>query len=77
MLDQKLKKNSTVRVTLENQQVLAGRLLACDEVMNALMEETVEFKWNKKIKKWQKRKLGFCVIRGASVTSVSIERESA
>jgi len=75
MVKRKIKIHSFVRISLENQQILAGRLIACDDVMNALVEEAMEFKWNHRAQKWQKRHLGFCMIRGSSVSSVSIEDE--
>jgi small nuclear ribonucleoprotein (snRNP)-like protein len=72
MLIGRIKKNSFVRVTMQNQQILAGQLVACDEVMNVLLENTVEFKWNQRTRNWQKRQLGLCIIRGSSVSSISL-----
>lgn len=72
-VNRRIKKHANVRITLENQQILVGRLLACDEVMNTLVENTTEFKWSRVKRKWQRRPLGFCIIRGSSISYLSLE----
>mmetsp|Transcript_19104 Transcript_19104/g.38964 ORF Transcript_19104/g.38964 Transcript_19104/m.38964 type:complete len:90 (+) Transcript_19104:440-709(+) len=68
-----IKKNSQVRILLEDQRVIEGQLVACDFHMNTLVKNSMEFKKTQKTHKWQKRILGLCIIRGDSITSISLE----
>ena len=68
-----IRQNSHVRILLEDQRVIVGTLLACDPHMNTLVTSSIEFKKNFKKKQWQKRILGLCMIRGNSITSISLD----
>ncbi len=63
--------NKRVRIIFQDNRIIEGLLLACDFHMNTIIYKSVEYRLSKESKKWEKRKVGICIIRGNSIATIS------
>jgi small nuclear ribonucleoprotein (snRNP)-like protein len=63
--------NKRVRIIFQDNRIIEGLLLACDFHMNTIISKSVEYRLSKESKKWEKRKVGICIIRGNSIATIS------
>jgi small nuclear ribonucleoprotein (snRNP)-like protein len=60
------------RVLFQDSRMIEGFILKCDLYMNTVVSNSYEYRLNKNTNKWEKRKLGLCVIRGNSVVTITL-----
>eukprot|EP00871_Galdieria_phlegrea_P003783 jgi/Galph1/4405/GphlegSOOS_G3059.1 len=65
--------NYRLRVSLDDQRVIVGQLLAFDKHLNLVLNDCEEFRKLKKQDKEEKRALGLVLLRGESVISLTVE----
>ncbi|GJQ08688.1 hypothetical protein GpartN1_g1526.t1 [Galdieria partita] len=65
--------NYRLRVSLDDQRVIVGQLLAFDKHLNLVLNDCEEFRKLKKQDKEEKRALGLVLLRGESVISMTVE----
>lgn len=70
--------NCKIRVTISDTRDLLGHFMAFDKFMNLIIADTVEYrrvggKGKNKEEKIQKRNLGFILLRGETIVSLSVE----
>lgn len=65
--------NCRLRVSLDDQRVIVGQLLAFDKHLNLVLNDCEEFRKLKKQDKEEKRALGLVLLRGESVISMTVE----
>ncbi|KAI1085574.1 Sm-like ribonucleoprotein [Whalleya microplaca] len=72
--------NYRMRITLQDSRQLSGQLLAFDRHMNLVLADTDEFRQIKRkqnnqqtVLQQEKRTLGFIIVRGAQIVSLSVE----
>ena len=65
------RKFKRVRIIFQDNRIIEGLLLACDFHMNTIISKSVEYRLSKESKKWEKRKVGICIIRGNSIATIS------
>ena len=63
--------NKRVHIIFQDNRIIEGLLLACDFHMNTIISKSVEYRLSKESKKWEKRKVGICIIRGNSIATIS------
>jgi small nuclear ribonucleoprotein (snRNP)-like protein len=69
---QKSHSSKKVRVVLQDRRIIEGSVLKCDLYMNTIISKSLEFRLNNISHKWEKRKIGLCVIRGNSISTISL-----
>jgi len=72
MIEKNPIKRTCVKLTLDDSKVLTGELIGVDRHMNIVLKHAKEFR-NVSINQWEMRRLGFCFIRGDSITSWSFD----
>ncbi|EME31597.1 Small nuclear ribonucleoprotein-associated protein B' [Galdieria sulphuraria] len=65
--------NYRLRVSLDDQRVIVGQLLAFDKHLNLVLNDCEEFRKLKKQDKEEKRALGLVLLRGESVITMTVE----
>ena len=60
------------RILFQDFRMIEGFILKCDLYMNTIVSKSIEYRLNKNTNKWEKRKLGLCVIRGNSVVTITL-----
>jgi small nuclear ribonucleoprotein (snRNP)-like protein len=60
------------RIVFQDNKLIEGVIVKCDFHMNTIVKHSVEYRLNKKSKKWEKRDVGLCVIRGCSISTISL-----
>lgn len=68
----RLYKFKKARIVFKDNRILEGLILKCDFHMNIIISSSVEYRLNMKNKKWKKRSIGFCVIRGNYISTISV-----
>lgn len=63
--------NKRVRIIFQDNRIIEGIILTCDFHMNTIISKSVEYRLSKESKKWEKRKVGICIIRGNSIATIS------
>ena len=69
---QTLHSSKKVRVVLQDKRIIEGLVLKCDLYMNTIISKSLEFRLNKISHKWEKRNIGLCIIRGNSISTISL-----
>ncbi|ELQ76243.1 U1 snRNP component [Trachipleistophora hominis] len=65
-----------VKVELEDKRSFTGNLLAVDEFLNIVLNETVEQRKYKNKKGYEIRNLGLCIFRGSKVIGIKTVGDS-
>lgn len=67
-----ISKLKRVRIIFQDNRIIEGIILTCDFHMNTIISKSVEYRLSKKSKKWEKRNVGICIIRGNSIATISL-----
>ena len=65
-------KPKKARIVFQDSRILEGYILKCDFHMNTLISNSIEYRLNSQDNKWKKRNIGLCVIRGNSISTISV-----
>ena len=68
----KFTKFKKVRIMFQDNRMIEGIILTCDSHMNTVISKSVEYRISYISKKWEKRKLGVCVLRGNTIATISL-----
>lgn len=60
------------RIVFQDNKIIEGFVVKCDIHMNTIIKQSIEYRLNKKSKKWEKRDIGLCVVRGCSISTISL-----
>lgn len=69
---EKITKFKKVRIMFQDNRIIEGVILTCDSHMNTIVSKSVEYRISFSSKKWEKRKLGVCIIRGNNIATISL-----
>ena len=65
-------KSKKARISFQDSKMVEGYILKCDQNMNTIVSKSIEYRLNRRSNKWEKRKIGLCVIRGNSIATISL-----
>ena len=65
-------KSKKARIILQDSKMVEGYIFKCDQNMNTIVSKSIEYRLNRRSNKWEKRKIGLCVIRGNSIATISL-----
>lgn len=65
-------KSKKARIIFQDSKMVEGYIFKCDQNMNTIVSKSIEYRLNRRSNKWEKRKIGLCVIRGNSIATISL-----